>query len=185
MRLRFVLAALASVALAACSDSTNVTSLFKVVGDTLTVYAVTGTDPILPTAINLVTHQAVRADYNSNFDIAFDIRPDTGAVILPASAVGSVGRSGLQLSTEAYDAVLSAPTTGYDERAVLPVQTGQTVLARSAAFACLANGESSQYIYAKLVIDSVRTADRAIFLRITSDPDCGFRSLKPGDYPTF
>ena len=40
--------------------------------------------------------------------------------------------------------------------------------------------ELSPYNYSKLVVDSVLPAIRAIYFRIGSDPNCGFRSFLPG-----
>jgi hypothetical protein len=37
-----------------------------------------------------------------------------------------------------------------------------------------------QIIYSKIVIDSVKAADRVIFIRAVTDPSCGFRSFLPG-----
>ena len=36
-------------------------------------------------------------------------------------------------------------------------------------------------IRAKFVIDSVNTSRRAIYLKVLSNPNCGFKSLEPGE----
>ena len=38
-------------------------------------------------------------------------------------------------------------------------------------------------LYAKMVVDSVRMSDRSLFVRLVSDPNCGFRGLVPGIVP--
>ena len=39
---------------------------------------------------------------------------------------------------------------------------------------------SSVPLYAKFVVDSVVGAERAMYVRMRLDPNCGFRSLAPG-----
>jgi hypothetical protein len=48
----------------------------------------------------------------------------------------------------------------------------------SGATTCLY--DPAPHIYAKVVIDSVQLATRAIYLRQVMDPNCGYRSFLPG-----
>jgi len=90
----------------------------------------------------------------------------------------ALGNAALVRSTEAYDALLLAPTTGYDDTEALAIVAGDVVVIRALSAACA--GRINQFIYSKLVIDSVNVANRTIHFRMRVNPNCGFRSFAPG-----
>jgi hypothetical protein len=80
----------------------------------------------------------------------------------------------------AYDSLTLAPTGDYGADSSLTVALGETVAVRVPRIGneCIYAGRP--YFFSKLVVDSVRLADRLIFVRATTDPNCGFRSFAPG-----
>ena len=95
---------------------------------------------------------------------------------------GAGGRSvGLLKSDVAFDALTEAPRRGYliDSTAVT-IAVGQTLVLQTQTPGCFNDSRgASPIIFSKLVVDSVSAA-RAIHFRLTVDPNCGFRSFKPG-----
>ncbi len=152
-----------------------------------------------PTAINTFVPLAVRTDPTQNYDVVFDVRPDSAgtptAYILPPRAVASFGNAGLiRDTTQTFDAITQAPVNGYNDSTIVPVKAGDVVSVLALSFACsseLVTGR--QVIYSKIVIDSVHytpydpftnPSGSTIYLRIRVDPNCGFISFLSG-LPTF
>jgi hypothetical protein len=79
--------------------------------------------------------------------------------------------------------VFDAPKSGYtyDSLTVLPV--GATAVFVTKDPFCQPSNISTYDVYAKMIIDSVHLADRAIYARVVSDSNCGFRGLVPGAVP--
>ncbi|HVE79452.1 MAG TPA: hypothetical protein VNA89_11345 [Gemmatimonadaceae bacterium] len=172
---------------AACGESTNIRASLPVVSDTLRAWAVTGTPLELPSALDLGVGGVVRPDVAGTaplFDILFDLDPAGAVLLIPArAAAGNLGggQVGFILSELDFGAVTRAPNNGYryDTTTVAPV--GRTVIMETANRVCL--GTLVPRLYAKLVVDSVRAAERTVFFRIVHDPNCGFRGLVPDEIP--
>ena len=178
---RILLATAATALTTACGEPTRLPAQGEVFGDTLTVYALSGTDMSYPTALNVGQLLVVRASGVFDFEVAFDIDAAGKVVLYPAALLAAqeagVRRVGLQKSDSTFAALTIAPRNGYvyDQPLVLEKDD---VVAIEAGVAC--PYPYPQIIYSKLVIDSIKVADRAIFIRAVTDPSCGFRSFLPG-----
>ncbi|MGH7717760.1 MAG: hypothetical protein ACREON_02795 [Gemmatimonadaceae bacterium] len=178
MKARFLLLCAAIAGLAACDDTTNIEARLETVEDTITVFAFSGTPINVPTALNTIEHTAVRAESGSNFDVVFDITPAGQAQILPPTLVAALGNAAIGRSTVVYNDLLLAPTTGYSDTEALAIVAGDVVVIRAVSVACV--GLINQFIYSKLVVDSVNVPNRTIHFRMRVNPNCGFRSFAPG-----
>jgi len=178
---RLLLAVAALPCILACGEPRRLPAQFAVFGDTLTVYALTGTDINLPTALNVGALALVRATGVFNYELAFDINAAGDAVIYPVALLAAeeagVRRVGLQKVTGTFEELTSAPREGYVYDKALVAAPGQ-VIAIEAGAAC--PYPYPQVIFAKLVVDTVKVAERAIVFHAVTDPSCGFRSFLPG-----
>ena len=178
---QFLIASAAISTTLACGEPTRLPAQAEVFGDTLTVYALSGTDISYPTALNVGQLVVVRASGVFDYDVAFDINAAGHVVVYPAALLAAdevgVRRVGLLKVDSTFESLTAAPRTGYvyDQPAVL--ERGD-VIAIEAQVSC--PYPYPQLIYSKLVVDSVKVAERAIFIRAVTDPSCGFRSFLPG-----
>lgn len=179
-----VVAVTAIAALNGCGSSTGIKAEFPNQDTSVTVYALNGTPVTVPTALRIRSISAVRIDGSFNFDVAFDIDAQGQVLVHTARVVAGqlipARRVGLLFTNQAFDAVTRAPTGGYkyDTSYVMPV--GKTLLVDSFDPTCSAYSILGQNIRAKMVLDSASLSSRAIFLRVLSDPNCGFQQLTPG-----
>ena len=182
----FPLAAACCALLSACGDPFAVKATLDNTTDTLHVWALNqppGTFPY-PDALFTPTRSVVRAEQGQPFDIAFDIDRDGRIALLPNRRVlGALAFGhtvGIQRAGISYDSLATAPTGGFVYDSVALGGRGDTFILQSAASGFCSYYASSQVIYAKFVIDSVRARDRSVFVRLRTDPNCGFRSLGVG-----
>ena len=169
-----------AAALAACGDPTSIEASNVTVRDTLVVYALTGTPISVPTAIDLASHSAVRADASASFDVAFDVDDAGKAVLIPVQLVTpGLGTTGVQKQTQAFDAIRRAPDGTYVEDSTTVLGRGDVVVIRAHPPAC-ASSFKGPPLYAKMVIDSVNSGTRTVHFRVHVDPNCGFRDLGEG-----
>ncbi len=122
---------------AACSSTFTLPPAgLATVTDTVTLWALTGTNLSDPSAYDLMLHSVARTDRTSSFDFAFDIRTDTlhdtSAVLLPRGALGLYVDGGLQVSQQPFDAITIAPTSGYQDTAAVAVHVGTVAAGRVA-----------------------------------------------------
>lgn len=175
----------AIAALEGCRGVSGIRAQFENVDrPDVALYAMNGTAPTLPSAILLRAVSAVPVTADFNFDIAVDL-DDTGAVVIHtvksvASEFVPAHRVGLDTTTLAFQQVTRAPSSGFHYDSSMVVRVGQTVLVQAVDRGCSIYSLLGQNIHAKLVVDSVKRADRRIFLHLFVDPNCGFRSLEPG-----
>jgi hypothetical protein len=183
-------AGLAAAALA-CGDPNAPEAIFSNYADTLDLYALNGAPINAPTAIHLIDgtggNAAVPVGLSFRFDVAVDIDANGRPVLYPVRAVAApfVGKHqvGVRRTTDPFESILRAPEGGYTRDSLAVLSVGEVVLLESAdPEAC--NPLIGGFIYAKLVVDSVRLADRRVFVRLTADPNCGFRSLVVPGIPT-
>jgi hypothetical protein len=187
MRGRFVALLVAMGATAgvdACGDVTAVRAQFENFGDSLALHAMNGSPPSLAAAVLIRGAAAVPITSDFNFDVAVDL-DDTGAVVLHtvkavASEFIAAHRVGLNTTSDAFESVLRSPTSGFVYDSSLTVPIGRTILVDVIDPSCSAFSFLGQNIRGKLVVDSVKVAERRIFMRAFVDPNCGFRSLAPG-----
>jgi len=181
-----LLAAGIALGAAACNDPNENTNLRTVAADTLTVYALTGTAPSFPSGYYTSTGAVTRVDGAFNFDIAFDINGENKAVVYPQRLIGVSATGarpvGIQRLTVPFDDLGRAPSSGYvfDSSFVLApgeaiVVQVQTTVDCPFAFSTLR--------YTKLVVDSLDAFRRAVYFHSVHNPNCGYRSLVPGEVP--
>jgi hypothetical protein len=189
-RLRAGLAAATLVAatLLACGDPNAPAATFDNYADTLQLYALNGAPRGAPTAVSLVAgrtgNSGVTTDLAFLFDVAVDIDTLGRPVLYPVRTVAApfLGRHrvGIRRTTEPFESIVSAPTDKYTYDSVAVLTVGEVVLIESADADACPGSFTTGLIYGKIVIDSIRTATRRLFLRVTGNPNCGFRSLVPG-----
>ena len=183
--LALCVAVLTVVALDGCGDPTAIQAQSENIDTTRTVYALNGTPSSLPSALNVHFASPVRLDAGFSFDLAFDLNGANEVLVYTVRAVGSqlVGghRVGLQPSALTFAEATHAPTTGYVYDSLLTLPVGKLVFIDAIdGLNCSQFSLLGQNIRAKMVIDSVNTTSRSIYLHILSNTNCGFKSLVPG-----
>jgi hypothetical protein len=188
-------------ALAACDsgeDPFRPRASFVTTLDTLVVYPFSGREPALPSAVDLLGRRAVRPAVFAgtvNFNFAFDRDASGNVVLYPArtlanpstldSTSGSPSnrapQTSFQLVASGFDVLEVAPRDGYRPDSVVVVRLGQTVVMEGQGItAGQVTCDANRALYAKLVVDSVSVATGAFHVRVRTNPNCGFRSLRPG-----
>jgi hypothetical protein len=174
--------------IAACNDPIGLQAGIGTLTDTFTVYALSGTPTAAPVGLSTTDRLAVRISDNIPFDIAFDLDA-SGAVtaypvrlVVPFRVIGGLlqqsQRVGLQKGKSTFDELTKAPSGGYQYDSVTVVRAGETLIVEVTATQC--SFSFSPNLYTKIAIDSVFPATRSIRMRTVHDPNCGFRSFKPG-----
>jgi len=139
-----------------------------------------------PSAIDLF-RGPVPVTSSYSFDLAVELSGTDRVLFIPNSRLAgglvATHRVGLQRTGDAFDAVHTAPISGYKYDSVFVVRPGETVIVESANPAACAVPFYGTVIYAKFVVDSIKTAPGRVYLRTTVDPNCGFRSLVAGSTP--
>jgi len=167
-----------------CGDLTSIRATFSNLEATRTVYAMNGTAITLPSALAIRSTLAVLINENFLFDVAFDI-DSTGKVLAytqarMANQLVATHRVGLLVSDSSFAQVIRAPTSGYVYDSIATLPFGKTLLVDVLEQSC-GGSFLGVNVRAKIAIDSVRLATRSIYLRVLSNPNCGFRSLVPGE----
>ena len=176
-----VLAAATAVAASvlACSNPAALPApTFTNVVDTVSLYALRGTDIALPSAYTLDNAVPVRTDQTTALDFAFDFDSLGEPALFPTAAIHLGTQSGLQRSTTAFGAITLAPTGNYDFEKPIALDTGMIVLVRSRPTTCLFGVTVS--LYAKLRVLGVDSTARRLDFEILVDQNCGYRGLAPG-----
>ncbi len=176
----------AAIAASACTDPVHITAHDATVVDTLTVYALSGTSPALPSGLDVFTRQLVVVDGFAAFDVAFDIESPTKVRIYPVRFVvtspSGVRQVGIIKQPGLFEQLQNAPSGTYQTDSSVVVSPGElAVIQTTRAFP----GEFCQftlqpYLYSKLSVISINTAARTIQFQLGIDPNCGFRSFQPG-----
>jgi hypothetical protein len=185
-------AALAAV-LSACGNTPVLPpAQIPVADQVFTLYALTGTPVNTPSAYSILLPGPVRLDQTSDFDFAFDIRPDsqlglgqtgdTVAALLPRYQFGFTADGGFQATTQEFDSIRVAPGSGYENKKPMRITDGSVLFATSRLQTCNFNVYLPHY--AKLVVQQIDLVQRTVAIRAVLDPNCGYRSLGPG-IPTF
>jgi len=175
----------AIVAIDGCKDVTGIRAQFENI-DTpdVSLYAMNGTLPQLPSALILQASAPVPITSEFNFDVAFDINDAGAVVIYPVRTVVSqfvpAHTVGLDTVNVAFDNVLSISGIKFKYDTAMTVRLGQTVVIDAIQPTCSQFSLLGQNIRAKLAIDSVNQVKRQIWMHLFVDPNCGFRSLAPG-----
>lgn len=156
-----------------------------VAADTLVVTALTGTAPNALSAVILrsaPTAVSPERTADGDYHVVLDINAQGQPVAYPAQLVSSLvpRRVGLRRVSGVYDSLGTAPTDGYGADSALVLTPGAVVGVRlpGGGGECAFTGRP--YFYSKLVVDSVRLSERLLFVRATTNPNCGFRSFAVG-----
>lgn len=195
---RPLLAAAAFVAaFAACDDPYAIEAQYPVVADTTVLYGINSAPVGAPTAYFLVGassgQAAVAANAGFGFDVAVSVLADGSVRFITPTALAALIPNresiphpvGLQLLPGVgFDTLSLAPASGYTRDSVLTVTAGQTVAVQSATPAGCPVSYLGRNFHAKMVVDSVRGDPARVYLRVVTDPNCDYRSLKPGTIPT-
>jgi len=178
-----LIAVVAAAAQSGCSDPAAIRASFSNLEARRTVYAINGSAITLPSAVSVRSAASVRIDATFQFDIAFDLDANGVVQVYTQARVASqlveTHRVGLLVSDLTFDAISRAPTAGFAYDSVAALPKGKTLLVDVFERAC---GSSflGVNIRAKIAVDSIVPATRAIYLRVLSNPNCGFRSLVQG-----
>lgn len=195
MPLRRALVALALVALpllavvACSSDPYAPKALYPVVSDTIRVLALNGTSSEAQSGVRLLTAASTVPDFSEQFDFALDIDANGNVILIPRSKVVTctticqLGVRVIPADSVPFDSLFDAPPSGYTYDSVTTIPVGRIATFVTKEVYCQPSNISTYDLYAKMIIDSVHVAERTIFARVASDPNCGFRGLVPGMIP--
>lgn len=166
---------------AACGEPTRLPAQDAVVSRSLTVYALSGSDIDLPSAISFAALFAVRASGVFDYEVAFDIDAAGNAVAYPLALIAAEEanprRVGLLKVPGTFEQLTSAPRDGYVYDQPLVLAKGDVVAVES-QIPC--SYPYPPVVFSKFVIDSINPSTRAIHISAVTDPSCGFRSFLPG-----
>ena len=175
----------AVAALSSCGDPTALEAQFENRVDQTVLFALNGTPTTVQSGLLLYQRLPVRVDANFAFDIAFDINDANEVVVYTQRRIANelvpTHPVGLQLVDDAFESIVRAPTTNfvYDSLVVLPgnkvLLVDNIVPGTCGNFAILGPN-----IRAKIRLDSVKVADRAMFITFLVNRNCGFRGLNVG-----
>ena len=186
LRLSALSVAVAVVTLAAssCGDPTAIDAQFDTDSADVQVFALNGTSPTLPSALRTRSIAPVRIGNDFAFDVAFDLGP-AGEVIaytprMVANELAPVRRVGLLLAEGPFEAFTRAPISGFKYDSLLTIPAGKLLLVDVIEPACISTSILGPNVRSKMQVDSVNPTTRAIYLRVLSNPNCGFRDLTPG-----
>jgi hypothetical protein len=177
-------AAVATLGLA-CGDFTGVPASLPTISDTGTVYAINGAPAGAPSGLHVFTGTLVPVDQSFAFDVGFDL-DSTGAIVAypqrtVATALSTTTHPvGLQTVKDTFEAVISAPKSGYRADTALVIQRNVVVLVQSTDQNVCATALTGTQLYAKFQITEVNRLTRQLKIRWTADPNCGFVSFESG-----
>ena len=188
LRAGLAVATMAAAALLACRDPNAPEAIYSNYADTLELYALNGSPRGAPSAVRLIAgvggSSAVTADEFFFFDVAVDIDAEGRPVLYPVRTVAApfLGRHrvGFQRSDQGFDAITEAPTENYTHDSLRVVNIGEVTLIETADPDACTTFFGRGVIYGKIVVDSIRTSTRRLFVRLAANPNCGFRSFQPG-----
>jgi len=188
-RKRRTLAVLTAAALStlglACGDFTGVPASLPTISDTGTVFALNGAPAGAPSGLHVFTGTLVPVDQSFSFDVGFDIDTSGGVIVYPqrtvATALSTTTHSvGLQTVRDTFEAVLSAPKSGYRADTALVTSRNVVVLVQSNDAGVCGLALTGTSMYAKFQITEVNRLTRQLKIRWTVDPNCGFVSFQSG-----
>ena len=177
------------IAAAACNDPLTNTAAFQVASASLVVTALSGSGPNTPSALLLRGNgagaqlQVVPPEVaNGDFDLAVDIDASGQPVLYPARLVTPLAqrRAALRRTGESYESLTRAPRGTYTADSAFVVRVGEVLGVQVPAATAECPYSGSPYYYSKIVVDSVNAAARLVYVRATTDPNCGFRSFETG-----
>lgn len=187
-RLKPTLVALAGLSLAiagvACGDFTGVPASLATLTQTGTVYAINGAPFNAPTALHVFSGTLLPATSSFVFDIAFDLDAAGNAVLIPqrviATGLTATHTVAMQKITGDFDALTSAPKSGYHADTSMVVALNQVVAIQSSDPNACGVSLTGSTLYAKLVVTAIDRDAKQLTVLYTVDPNCGFFSFASG-----
>ena len=147
MKVRFlVLLVGVAAAAAACADPFATKATLPTIDDTAAVFALTGAPESAPTAINITFPRA--RDHHAERELRRRVRHPArlGRSSIRRTRSAPTLTAGLQLSSQPFDAITKAPTTGYNDTSVVFVKAGDVVLVRSTSAQCSSAGHHGAHL---------------------------------------
>lgn len=178
--------AAAGVFASACGEVDGLEPTSETQFDTLSVFPLTGSSQVTPTALNTPFGLVTPVGPSANFDVAFDLDAQRRVVIYPVKLIvqplTGVNEVGLLKVSGTFEALDRAPTAEYETDEPLVASVGEVVAieARRNRASDVCSFSISPNVYSKLVVDSVSTGTNTIWFRLVANPNCGFRSFAPG-----
>jgi hypothetical protein len=167
--------------LVACGDPNTLPPVqFDNVVDTTSLYALTGTPIGSPSGFDGVLGEVRRTDVNRPFDFAVDIAPDGTVLLYPAGALGLASQPGLQLVSETFDGITTAPLEDYDAESAQAVAPGGVFVLRSRNSSELCTVNTQLPRYGKFRLLEVDPQQRSVTFEFLVNRNCGYRDLVPG-----
>lgn len=177
----------AVAALSSCGDPTALEAQFENRVSQVVVFALNGSPVTLPSGVSLRARQAVRVDANFAFDLAFDINDANQVVVYTVREVGNqliIGHPvGLQLTDAPFEEIVEAPVSGYKYDSLVVMPGNRVLLVDNIDPSCSSFSILGPNVRAKVRLDSVKLADRSMFLTMIVNQNCGFKGLAPGFPP--
>ena len=162
---------------AACDDNQLPLASIDNVVDTVTLGALVGADIAIPSAYSIPDARTVRTDQSAGFDFAY-IMVGARRALVPLAGLGIAGNGtqpGLQIRTETFANLKSAPSNGYLTVDSVDVVAGDVLAARSRVTCYLGVPQ-----YAKLRVIDFNDVQKTVRLEVLANTNCGYRSLEPG-----
>jgi hypothetical protein len=174
--------AIAVFAVAACGDVTrSIAPTTNVAEDTLTVFPLRGSPLSAPTALDLFALRTLRVGDAALYDLAIDTAAGA-AVLYPSQLIeNGAADTGVLEVTSAFESILEAPTSGYQDTAAVALAAGETAIVRGRN-ACTGGLPGRDFFYAKVQLLELGSSSgfRTARFRIRTNPNCGFRSFADG-----
>jgi hypothetical protein len=132
--------------------------------------------------------QATEVRESGAYDAVFDLAADGRVVIYPATSIALCTGCvlGIAPGDAAFEQMFIAPeqrSGRYRYNTPDTVGVNEPVYLVTKNINCVNSNIATIDVYAKIVVDSVKAAERRIYVHGVSDPNCGFRELKPGQLP--
>ncbi len=178
-----VLVAAAGLGQGACnSESLLPEAGYLNVVDTVTLYALRGTEVTLPSGYDVANRTTSRTDV-ATFDFAFDINTAGQGVALPAGALRLAREPGSAPVTTPFDSIIEAPESGYLDSLPVPIAPGTVFVVRSRFLLAGCEFAGAVPRYGKFRVMEIDPALRRLKLQALVNRNCGYRGLQPGNPP--
>ena len=183
--LAFAVAVFVIAVTTSCKSLTDINPSFPNITDSTIFFAINGSPPGSPTAVNLFTISSFRANQAFAYDLAFDIDSSGNAVIIPSRALATNYSApydvGLQVVPNAtFLSLTSAPSDGYRLDTAVVVVPGQVVAVESHDLANCQFAIKGQSYFSKLIVTKIDLVNRMLNVTLTVNRNCGFHSFADG-----
>src|SRR6266542_4190910 len=129
-------AAFAATLLSACGNDTLFNASLPTSADVYTVFALTGTPPSYPSALDTYFRQPVRVDGAGSFDVAFDLDSGGNVIVYPVKLVvrslSGDRRVGLMKVAGDFASITSAPKATYQTDSAVVATKGVVIVVEAA-----------------------------------------------------